>query len=248
MRFSTICRTHVLLRSPSYLLSFTVYVIMKINFLLIVKMKQQDIKFKVLSLKLKAWLSAFSPKLHYLLLIVFFLLFAVHYSLLAAHAAEIASVDVKIQNNEIYVTTSIKPDSKFIHELNSGLSKELIFYIDLFRIWKIWPDEFVTGRRLTRILKNNPIKREHTAIGIDSNIQIEKKFKDIESMVDWGMDITDIKLINIKELEHGEYFVKVTVVSKIRKLPPVIGYLLFFIPENEFSISKNSLPFQIKSR
>ncbi|MBI5213201.1 MAG: DUF4390 domain-containing protein [Nitrospirae bacterium] len=96
-----------------------------------------------------------------------------------------------------------------------------------------------------RVLKSNPIKREYVASSIDGNVQLEKRFKDLESMIEWVMNIGDSKLTNTKELEPGSYFVKVSVESRIRKLPPVIGYLLFFVPEKELSISKNSPPFQI---
>ncbi|WP_333654096.1 DUF4390 domain-containing protein [Dissulfurispira sp.] len=186
-------------------------------------------------------------KRHYsitpLLLFIYLLLFTAQ-----SLAIEISAVNVKMQNNDIYVTTSLKPDSKFMDDMNNGLSKEFTFYIDLFRVWSIWPDEFVTGRKLVKILKSNPIKREYIAASVDGNVQVEKRFKDLESMVEWAMNIIDIKLTNIKELEPGEYFVKITVDSRIRKLPPVIGYFLFFVPEKEFSISKDSQIFKINPK
>lgn len=166
----------------------------------------------------------------------------------AGFASMISALDVKIESNDIYVTASIKPDSKFLDDINNGLSKELILYIDLFKSWNIWPDEFVAGKKVVRTLKSNPIKREYAASSIDGNVQIEKRFRDLESMLEWTMNIANMKLINIKELDEGEYFVKVTVESRIRKLPPVIGYLLFFVSEKEFSISKNSQRFQINKK
>lgn len=159
--------------------------------------------------------------------------------------AEISAVNVKLLDNNIYVTTSVKPDSKFIDDIAGGLSKEIIFYIDLFRVWRIWPNEFVTGKKLIKNLKSDPIKRQYIAIRIEGHIYLERKFNDLASMVDWTMNIADIKLTNIRELEPGIYFVKVIVESRIRRLPPVIGHLLFFVPENEFSISNNSSTFQI---
>lgn len=178
------------------------------------------------------------------LLSILYLLFLATSSL----AIEISVVNTKINNNDIYVTTSVKPDVKFIEDMNNGLSKELIFYIDLFRTWSIWPDEFVTGKKLIKILKSNPIKREFVAANIDGNTHIEKRFKDLESMLEWTMNIIDLKVTNIKELDPGDYFVRVTVDSRIRKLPPVIGYFLFFVPEKEFSISKDSQKFEINKR
>jgi hypothetical protein len=41
-------------------------------------------------------------------------------------------------------------------------------------------------------------------------------------------------------MEPGTYFVRVSAESKIRKLPPVIGYFMIFLPENEFKITKDS--------
>jgi hypothetical protein len=50
----------------------------------------------------------------------------------------------------------------------------------------------------------------------------------------------------MRELEPGQYFVRVTVESKIRKLPPVIGYLFIFVSENEFKIVRDSALFPIE--
>lgn len=182
---------------------------------------------------------------NFLLIVVLFIIsyFCLFFD--ATNAAEIPSVNVKIINNEIYVSTSLLPDKKFISDLNNGLSKEIIFFIDLFRVWKIWPDEFVYGLKVTKILKSDTIKREYVATSIVGNNRVEKRFRDIDSMMEWGLNISDIKLLNIKEFEKGEYFIKVTAESKIRKLPPVIGYFLFFIPETEFSISKSSATFNL---
>jgi hypothetical protein len=162
-----------------------------------------------------------------------------------AYSAELSNVNVKIQNNEIYVSTTLIPDKKFLDDLGNGISKEITFFIDLFRIWKIWPDEFVTGIKITRILRSDNIREEYVVKNISGNIRTERRFRNVDSMVEWAVDIRDLKLSNIKEFESGEYYVKVTVESSIKKLPPVIGYLLFFIPEKEFSISKKSVSFRL---
>lgn len=163
-------------------------------------------------------------------------------------AADISSIGVRFSQNEIYVTATIKPDAQFIEDINEGLTKELIVYVDLFRVWSIWPNEFINGRRHLKTLKNDPIKREYVVTTIEGNIYREKRFKDPESMIVWAMTVSEMKLANIGGLEAGSYFVKVTVESLIRKLPPVIGYFIPFIPEKEFSISKKSPLFQIPSK
>jgi hypothetical protein len=162
-------------------------------------------------------------------------------------AVEISEVSFRLSNNELYVSTAVKPDKKIMDDLNDGLSKELTFFIDLFRVWAIWPDEFVLGQRITTMLKSNPIKREYIATSVNGNRSLQKRFNDLESMLNWAVTIPETKLANIKELETGTYFIKVTAESRIRKLPPVIGYLFFFVPDKDFSISKNSQTFQINT-
>lgn len=163
-------------------------------------------------------------------------------------SAEVPAITVKLIKNEIYVTTSVTLDQKTIDDMNEGMSKEFVFYIDLFRMWDMWPDEFVTGKKIIKTLKPNPIKREYIAENIDGNVYIEKRFRDLNSMIAWAMNFNDLKLTNTRELEPGRYFAKITVDSYIRKLPPVIGYMLFFVPEKEFNISKNSLPFSLNTK
>jgi len=160
-------------------------------------------------------------------------------------AAEINGPEVKIQGNEIYVTTSLSLDEKQLHELRNGIKKEYSFYIDIFRVWKLWPDEFVLSRSFVRNLRADPVKMEFIATSTDRNTQIKKRFKTFDSMLQWALNFRNLKLANVRDLEPGTYFVRVAVESKIRKLPPVIGYFMIFLPENEFKIKKDSPYFTI---
>jgi len=160
-------------------------------------------------------------------------------------AADIAGPEVKTQGNEIYVTTSLSLDEKQLNELRNGIKKEYGFYIDIFRVWKLWPDEFVLSRSFVRSLRSDPVKMEFIATSTDGNTQIKKRFKSFESMLQWALSFENLNLVHIRDLEPGTYFVRVTVESKIRKLPPVIGYFMVFIPENEFKIKKDSPYFTI---
>ncbi|MEW6066713.1 MAG: DUF4390 domain-containing protein [Nitrospirota bacterium] len=177
----------------------------------------------------------------YILLITCYLLFLPSIS----DAVEITGPDVTFQNNDIYITTSLLLDEKYLEEIRNGINKEIRFYIDLFRIWKIWPDEFITGKKFVKTLKCDPVKKEYVATSSDGNILIEKRFKSFETMIQWVININNLKLASIRELEIGGYFVRITVESKIRNLPPVIGYFLIFLPENEFKIEKDSPAFDI---
>jgi hypothetical protein len=160
-------------------------------------------------------------------------------------AEQITGPDVKLHGGDIYVTTSLSLDENHLQELSNGITKELKFYIDLFRVWEMWPDEFVLGKFFIRTMKSDPVKMEYIATSSDGTTLIRKRFKSLESMVKWALSIDDLKLANTRELEPGQYFVRITAESKIRKLPPVIGYFMIFLPENEFKIKKDSPFFNV---
>jgi hypothetical protein len=159
---------------------------------------------------------------------------------------EIVGPEVRIINSEIVVDAEISPDEKILGELKNGTAKEITFYIDLFKVWRGWPDEFILGKKFVTTLQADPVKGEDIATSFDGETHIKKRFRNFESMVSWAMNKKDVRLVNhVKELQPGDYYVKVTVESKLRKLPPVIGYLLFFVPENDFVVSRNSRVFTI---
>jgi hypothetical protein len=155
-------------------------------------------------------------------------------------AAEITGPFIKIQDNDIYVTTGLSLDERYFHEISNGATKEFRIYIDLFRVWELWPDEFITSKYFIKTLKCDPVKMEYTATSNDGTTLTQKRFKSLESMLKLTLSINDLKLASMRELEPGIYFIRITVESRIRKLPPVIGYFMIFLPENEFRIKKDS--------
>lgn len=179
------------------------------------------------------------------LYIIFFLLGTLIFPLWS-EAQVITGPEVKIVNNDIYVSFSINLEEKNLQEIKRGIDKELKLNVDLFRIWKVWPDEFVLGRMNIRTLKSDPVKKEHVSTSLEGNTFIEKRFKSFESMIRGALSVKDMKLTNIREMDPGEYFVRVTIESRIRKLPPVIGYLFIFLSENEFKLVKDSGVFSIE--
>ena len=175
-----------------------------------------------------------------------FLLLSILLMPLVSEGQTIAGPEMKVVNSDLFVTFSVGIENKSIEAMRSGVDKDLTFYIDLFKVWKIWPDEFVLGKAYARTVKIDPIKKEFIATSNDGSLLIEKRFKSFESLLDWTVSFRDLKLTNVRELEPGQYFVRVMVESKIRKLPPIIGYILIFISENEFRIMKDSGQFSIE--
>jgi hypothetical protein len=165
---------------------------------------------------------------------------------LLSEAQTITGPEVKLAGSDIFVSFSLNLEDRHIQQIRDGIDKELKLYIDLFRLWKVWPDEFVLGKFFTRTIKADPIKKEYVATSFDGNVLIERRFRSFESMLAWSISVKDLKLTNTRELEPGRYLVRITAESKVRKLPPLIGQFLIFISENEFRIKKDSGVFAIE--
>jgi hypothetical protein len=89
---------------------------------------------------------------------------------------------------------------------------------------------------IERKIIGDVIKGEYILSSFDRNrkVIVERRFRSFESMIKWMTEIRDLPLVNIKGIEPGDYYVRITVESRLRRLPPVLSYLLFFIPEKEF--------------
>lgn len=162
-----------------------------------------------------------------------------------AAAVEISPLLINRDGSFISVQSSLVLDDTLINDLKNGVQKEFIFYIDLFRQWDLWPDEFIYGTKQTRTIKSNPIKKEYTVLFEDGEARNERRFNSLESLLDQALRINEIHVFSTTGLPAGHYFVRVTVESRIRKLAPIIGYLLFFVPEREFTIEKDSPLFEV---
>lgn len=137
-------------------------------------------------------------------------------------------------------------DEKQLQDLQNGIAKEITFYIDLFRVWNLWPDEFILGKIIVKTLKCDPVKKEYVATSFDGTTRIERRFSNLVSLIKWALNVQDLKLTNIKEIEPDEYFVRITVESRFRRLPPVISHLFFFVPEKEFKVIKDTPRFPVR--
>jgi len=157
-----------------------------------------------------------------------------------AQQAHIKGPNVKVREGSIIVSTGLNLSRGYLSDIKKGVPKEINFYIDLFRAWEPWPDEFVLGTTVTRTLRCDPVKKEYIATSISVTENIEKRFKSCESMTNWALTVPEAWLTNISELAPGDYFVRVTSESRLRRLPPFINLMFFFVKEVEFSVKEDS--------
>ncbi|UCG78414.1 MAG: DUF4390 domain-containing protein [Nitrospirota bacterium] len=176
------------------------------------------------------------------------LLVLILFASIEARGAEIGTAEATIINGLIKINANLVIDPAHISDLDSGFEKEYIFYIDLFRSWTIWPDEFISGTRIIRKIKSDPVKKEYSVRSSTNGKDKEHRFNSLESMLSEALIIKDLALADTRTLLPGDYYVKVSALSRIRKLAPIVSYLLFFIPDEEFRVEKLTSTFKIQKQ
>ncbi|GMT48302.1 MAG: hypothetical protein IEMM0007_1868 [bacterium] len=171
---------------------------------------------------------------------LFFILILSLVFLHMAEALEIKGPYLDFKDSVIRVSFQLDLDSDYVDEIRKGISKEVIFYIDLFRLWKTWPDEFIAGRKVVRKITSDPMKKEYIATSFNGETFIEKRFNSFESMMKWALNFNDVYLTGLKGMPSGTYFVRTTVESRLRNIPSLFGEIFFFLPDREFKVSSDS--------
>ena len=143
------------------------------------KYREINSKLRIQSYKLEVIRHGILKLLIFHCTLLTFLLFSYHLS----EGAEIIGPEVTFQGKDIFVTTSLSLDNKPLQELNNGITKEFRFYIDIFRVWKMWPDEFISGKSFIRTVMCDPVKKEYIATSNDGTTLVQKRFKSFESMI-----------------------------------------------------------------
>jgi hypothetical protein len=175
-----------------------------------------------------------------------YLVFLLFFLTLPLEAAEINDLNVSVHDNKIKISASLLLDKEQIEDIRNGGSKEIIFYFDLFRGWRIWPDEFILGKTFTQTLQCDPVKKEYIAQSLSGIKLKEKRFTSCDGMIDWALQIQEFQLTNTVELESAVYRVQARAESRLNRLPPFINLLFFFVRETELNVEKDSLYFQIE--
>ncbi len=158
---------------------------------------------------------------------------------------EIEGQEVIFTDNNLKVSLTLLVSGKQIQLIKDGIQKEFIFSIDLFRKWKIWPDEFIKGKKIIRTIKADSVKDEYIVTSLEGLSISEKRFVSFDSMLKWALNISDVSLMLTDLSPTADYFIRVTIESYKRKLPKIIGYVLFFIDKKDIKIEKDSETFKL---
>ncbi|MBF0338174.1 MAG: DUF4390 domain-containing protein [Nitrospirae bacterium] len=164
----------------------------------------------------------------------------------AASSEDIIGPEVVLNGTVAHISFTLSLTEEQLTLIREGMEKELIFYIDLFRKWQLWPDEFIRGRKITRTIKANPVKGEFKVISVNETTILEKRFSSFDSMLRWALNIKDIQITLSELSDSGVYFIRITIESVKQKPPQFYSYVLFFADDKDFKIRKDSEDFRIK--
>ncbi len=164
-----------------------------------------------------------------------------------ASTPNVIGMDMKIIDNNIIVDLSVENVAEFEATINSGIEKEIVFTVELLRVWNFWPDEFVVSKKIKKVIRYDNLREQYRASSYDGIIRTEKKFSDYASVKNWIFSVHGINLAHIKELDPGRYYIRAIVESKSLKQLPLTGFLMHFIPEVEMSLARESGPFLVET-
>lgn len=169
-------------------------------------------------------------------------------TLASAATPSIIGPDMEIVDNNIIVNLSIDNVAELEDTIRSGIKKEIVFTVELLRVWRFWADEYVVSKRITKVIKYDNLREQYLASTDNGIITVDNHFKDYNSMKDWIFTVNGVNLANIRELEPDSYYLRIVVESKSIEQLPVIGYMMHFIPEVEMTLAKESEPFVVEDR
>ncbi len=152
---------------------------------------------------------------------------------------------MNIVDKNIIVNLSIENVTELETLIRSGVEKEIIFTVELLRVWNYWPDEFMVSKKISKIIKYDNLRERYRASSNDGITQSEKFFRDYESLKGWIFNVNNVNLANVKELEPGNYYIRIVADTRSQEHLPLLGFLMHFIPEVEMSLAKESQHFSI---
>jgi hypothetical protein len=150
-----------------------------------------------------------------------------------------------IVNNNVMVNLFIQNLDELEYLMRSGIEKEVIFTVELLRVWKFWPDEFVVSKKIVKAIKYDNL-RDHYSLSLSDGVTRKKMtLKDYDAVKKWMFVVSNVNLANIRELVPSEYYVRIIVESRSLEQLPFLGVLTHLLPEVEMSLAKESQPFTI---
>lgn len=182
----------------------------------------------------------------FLILLISCIIFLMADTAGAATGPEMIGPEMQIVDSNIMVSMQVRNVAELESHIRSGVEKSVIFTIELLRVWKFWPDEFVVSKRIERAVRYDNLRDQYRVSSFDGITRSDRYFTDYEPAKDWIFTIRKVNLAHVKELDPGTYYIRIVLESKSLEQLPLIGFLMHVIPEVEMSLARESEPFIIR--
>lgn len=166
-------------------------------------------------------------------------------SLLFAVPPHIIGPTIVIESNDIILSSGITNVKELEKTISQGGDKEIAFTFELLKSWKFWPDEFIVSKKIVRIIRYD-ILRDQYWISSDSADLSKQSVNSFNTLRESFFSVEDLKVANLRELDAGDYYIRMIVESRSINEIPVIGFFMHLIPEIEMSIVKETEHFRVK--
>ncbi len=153
---------------------------------------------------------------------------------------KVVGLTINVRGDDVYVSARLALDAALMKDLRAGIEKKLIFYVDLFRHWSSWPDEFIMGKKIERDVGCDNLKGEYTIVSRERGWTEKTRYASCNELINNALILKNIKLSGLRGLTKGRYYIRVTAESKLMNLPPLLGQMFFFIKDKEFSVHTDS--------
>lgn len=113
----------------------------------------------------------------------------------------------------------------------NGVSTKLTFFVSLYRVRNLWPDENLVDLEVDHTIKYDSLKSEFTITRSEYNSPIVvRSFVEAQKIME---TVDDLAVIPLKELSKGSrYQIKLKAELADSYLPFYLRYILFFISWN----------------
>lgn len=163
-----------------------------------------------------------------------------------AASPKIIGPGMEVVSNDIILSSGITNVKEIETLIKSGVSKEIVFTIELLRSMRFWPDKFVVSKKITRVIRYDNLREQYWISSSEGSDLVEKSYRVYDSIKSWIFSVSNINLANMKELDPGQYYIRVIIETRSREHPPLIGFLMHLIPEVEMRLVKESEPFMVR--
>ena len=148
--------------------------------------------------------------------------------------------DGKVDGGSVLVSARLAISGPMAKEIRAGVEKKIIFYVDLYRHWSSWPDEFIMGRKIERDLDCDTVRGEYMMVSRENGRTGATRYANCNDLINNALILKNIRLSHLNGLTHGRYYIRVTAESRLMNLPPLLGQMFFFIRSKEFSVRADS--------